>query len=62
MNDKDFELFNVVMGEDNTVKLVFSDDLKALIPVEKIEAALRDDVEEHLSPIINTLLDLVRDL
>jgi len=61
MNNNDFELFKVIMSENNKVKLVFSDDLKALISVEEIEKALKDDVDLHLAPIINKILDLVRE-
>lgn len=57
----DLEFFTVILGEDGKIKLKFSDEIKNSIPVEKIEAELKESVDEHLTPIIEELVTLLID-
>lgn len=59
MKNNNLEIFKLILGEDNNVRLVFSDEFKALVPLEKIETALREDVQEHLTPIMETIVSLI---
>lgn len=57
----DLEFFTVILSEDGKIKLKFSDEIKNSIPVEKIEAELKESVDEHLTPIIEELVTLLID-
>ena len=59
MKNNNLEIFKLILGDDNNVKLVFSDEFKELVSLEKIEAALREDVQEHLTPIMETIVSLI---
>lgn len=42
----DLEFFTVILGENGKIKLKFSDEIKNNIPVEKIEAEMKESVDE----------------
>ncbi|HBJ1651344.1 hypothetical protein HYH38_16140 [Clostridium botulinum] len=52
----DLELFTVVLNGEGTIELKFSDDIKKSLSINEIENLLKDDVQEHLSPIITKLI------
>ena len=62
MKNNNLEIFKVILGENNKIKLSFSDEVKSLIPIEKIEEALRDEVNEHLTPIMEKIINLLSEI
>ncbi|WP_205449003.1 hypothetical protein [Clostridium botulinum] len=52
----DLELFTVVLNEEGNIELKFSDDIKKSLSINEIENLLKDDVQEHLNPIITKLI------
>ena len=53
----DIELFKVILREDGNIGLQFSDQIKASISVPEIEKLLKEDVQEHLTPIITKVIE-----
>lgn len=62
MKNNNLEIFKVILGENNKIKLSFSNEVKSLIPIEKIEEALRDEVNEHLTPIMEKIINLLSEI
>ncbi|HBJ2623064.1 hypothetical protein [Clostridium botulinum] len=52
----DLELFTVVLNGEGNIELKFSDDIKKSLSINEIENLLKDDVQEHLNPIITKLI------
>lgn len=52
----DMELFSVILNEDGNVVIKFSNDIKSSVSVLELEKLLKDDVKEHLTPIITKLI------
>ncbi|WP_315069391.1 hypothetical protein [uncultured Clostridium sp.] len=50
------ELFTAILNEDGDIALKFSDDVKASATTVQLEELLKDDVKEHLTPIIKKLI------
>lgn len=53
----DTELFRVVVKPTGDIAIKFSDNIKSSIPAEKLEKLLKNDVEEHLYPIVSKILN-----
>ncbi|WP_154568060.1 hypothetical protein [Clostridium botulinum] len=52
----DIELFTVVLNQEGNVVIKFSNDIKSSVPVSDLEELLKEDVKEHLTPIITKLI------
>lgn len=52
----DLELFTVILNKEGNIELKFSDDIKKSLSIEKIKELLKDDVQDHLNPIITKLI------
>lgn len=54
--NNDIELFKVVLDEEGQIRIQFSEEIKRNKSAEELETILRDDVQEHLTPIIQKLI------
>ena len=54
--NNDIELFKVVLDKEGQIRIQFSEEIKRNKSAEELETILRDDVQEHLTPIIQKLI------
>lgn len=54
--EKDLELFRVIIKADGTPAIKFSEIVKSSLPIENLEELLKQDIDEHLLPIVVKIL------
>ena len=59
MSKKDLEFFTVILSDQRKIKLKFSDEIKRHVPINVIESEMKESVSEHLTPIIEELVNLL---
>ncbi|UYZ39048.1 hypothetical protein OD350_28670 (plasmid) [Clostridium beijerinckii] len=56
---KETELFRVVIKDDGNPAIKFSDVVKSSVSIQILEKLLKQDLDEHLLPIVVKILELM---
>ena len=54
--NNDIELFKVILDEEGQIRIQFSEEIKQNKSLVELEELLKEDVQEHLTPIIQKLI------